>query len=378
VPIASRRQNSQTISWFHDLYRRTLLNLDPPYQRRSVWNQAYKDDFIDTVLQQYPAPAIFVYEEVTADGVSKYQVVDGKQRLTTVFDFSVGSFPVSESSPLTHLQGKYFSRLSAEEKTAFWTYQFPVEYLPTNDETLINEIFTRINKNTAKLTRQELRHARFSGSFITAAEELSDELFKALPEGFPRIESQSRKQMKDVELVANLLLALEEEAGEEHIRGYSQDELDKAFSDRDLTWEKGASVRKRFGDTVGFLRRMVAKPEGSPLYKTRLRNQADFYSLFMAVSDLLTNQEWSDEHGAARLADFIAVVEDEQRRPEDRAAGDYFKATRSNSNDSGPRKLRHKIMTAVLGGSARDYSSTDSEQIPVGRELFPTAPEARS
>jgi hypothetical protein len=378
MPIASRRQNSQTISWFYDLHKRTLLNLDPPYQRRSVWNQAYKDDFIGTVLQQYPAPAIFLYEEVTADGVSTYQVVDGKQRLTTVFDFAVGSFPVSETSPLTHLQGRYFSQLSAEEKTGFWTYQFPVEYLPTNDETLINEIFARINKNTAKLTRQELRHARFGGFFITAAEELADELFKALPEGFPRIESQSRKQMKDVELVANLLLALEEEAGEEHIRGYSQDELDEAFSDRDVTWDNGSSVRRRFADTVGSLARIVAKPEGSPLHKTRLRNQADFYSLFMAVSALLTDQEWSDEDAADRLADFIAVVEDEQRRLGDKAAGDYFKATRSNSNDSGPRKLRHQIMTAVLRGSARDYAVADSEQIPVGRELFPTAPEARS
>ena len=128
---------------------------------------------------------------------------------------------------MTHLREKYFEQLSRDEKTAFWTYQFPIEYLPTNDETIINGIFQRINKNTARLTRQELRHARFGGLFIGAAEDLAEQMSKALPENFPRLESQSRKQMKDVELVANLLLSLEE-----GIKGYSQDELDVAFSDQ--------------------------------------------------------------------------------------------------------------------------------------------------
>ena len=184
MAVASRRQNFQTISWFSDLHKRKLLNLDPPYQRRSVWNQGYKDDFIDTVLLQYPAPAIFLYEEVSEEGTSLYQVVDGKQRLTAVFDFASGVFPVSENSPVSHLAGKSFDHLSKEEKTAFWTYQFPIEYLPTNEETIINSIFQRINKNTARLTRQELRHARYGGLFISAAEELSEQLFDKLPEGF--------------------------------------------------------------------------------------------------------------------------------------------------------------------------------------------------
>jgi len=34
-----RRQTTQSIAWFWDLYKRDLLDLDPPYQRRSVWSQ---------------------------------------------------------------------------------------------------------------------------------------------------------------------------------------------------------------------------------------------------------------------------------------------------------------------------------------------------
>ncbi|MDJ0845811.1 DUF262 domain-containing protein [Crocosphaera sp.] len=88
----NRTINFQTISWFWDLYNRGLLELDPPYQRRSVWNQEYKDYFIDTVLNGYPAPAIFVYQEITPDGVSKISIVDGKQRLSTLFEFAKNEF----------------------------------------------------------------------------------------------------------------------------------------------------------------------------------------------------------------------------------------------------------------------------------------------
>ena len=43
-----RRPNSQTAAWFNDLRQRGALDLDPPDQRRSVWNQTFKNDLIDT------------------------------------------------------------------------------------------------------------------------------------------------------------------------------------------------------------------------------------------------------------------------------------------------------------------------------------------
>jgi hypothetical protein len=343
----ARRQNFQTISWFWDLRKRDLLDLDPPYQRRSVWNQSYKDAFIDTIILQYPAPAIFLYEEVSPEGTSKYSVVDGKQRLTAAFEFANGQFPIAEESPVSHLRGKYFQQLSDDDRTSFWTYQFSVEYLPTNEETIVNGIFERINRNTAKLTRQELRHARFSGPFISLAEEMAERMTKALPDGFPRIESQSRKQMKDVELVANLLLYFED-----GVRGYSQDELDQAFSDRETNWDNTDAARQRFTETLDCLKELVKKPEVDPLFKTRLRNQADFYSLFTACAELLQrgSLKCTDRVPAERLLEFIATVEHDDRRERDTQAMEYFVAARSNSNDTGPRKVRSGTLISILRG----------------------------
>ena len=56
--------------------------------------------------------------------------------------------------------------LKSNSKNQFWSYSFSVEYLLTKEESIINNIFDRINRNVAKLTSQELRHAKFSGDFI--------------------------------------------------------------------------------------------------------------------------------------------------------------------------------------------------------------------
>jgi hypothetical protein len=344
-----RRHNQQTVAWFNDLYTRGLLDLEPPYQRRSVWNQAYKDAFIDTILIQYPSPAVFLYQEISPEGQTKMHVVDGKQRLTSIFEFVSGVFPVAETAQTSQLRGKYFEQLPVEVKTNFWTYEFSVEYLPTNEEGLINGIFERINRNTAKLTRQELRHARFSGLFITAAEQLADWMTKQLPDNFPRFESQSRKQMKDVELVAGLLLLIEEGIG-----GYSQDDLDKAFSDRDVEWEDAADTEQRFREVTDFVNQLVQLPQQDPLLRSRLRNQADFYSLFGAINELIDVVDpvlnESKDILASRLRSFVEIVDDEVRRIKDEAATRYLNAARSNSNDLGQRKQRVETITTVLRG----------------------------
>jgi hypothetical protein len=132
-----------------------------------------------------------------------------------------------------------------------------------------------------------------------------------LPDGFPWLESQSRKQMKDVELAANLLMYFEE-----GVRGYSQDELDQAFSDRDTEWEGRDDAERRFIQTVECLSVLVINPDESPVFKARMRNQADFYSLFTATAELIERGSitGSDPGPSSRLAAFVGTVEDEDRR----------------------------------------------------------------
>ena len=98
--------------------------------------------------------------------------------------------------------------------------------------------------------------------------------------------------------------------------------------------------------------RMSADENGG-LTRTRLRNQADFYSLVGAADDILrSGQRVAPRMAARRLREFVLLVEDEGRRAQSDLAAKYYAAVRSASNDVGPRRERIAILRDVLLGQA--------------------------
>jgi len=343
--MSKRRQNFQTISWFRDIYNRDLLDLDPKYQRRSVWSQEFKDYFIDTILLGYPSPAIFLYEEVDPKGVSSYSVVDGKQRLTTIFEFVNDKFPVSDKAERLNLQKKYFSQFDDTDKVDLWNYQFSVEYIPTKEENIINSIFNRINRNVSKLTGQELRHARFDGPFIASSEELAEVFGGVLPPNFPRFNKKSMRQMKDVEFTAQLLLLLE--IGP---RNYSADELDSAFAERDVNWDRKFEIETLFRRVIDTVKSIIDIDPN--LTKTRLHNQADFYSLCGVIGSLIHEDRLPPVQDIVhRLMGFINIVEDSNLRSGSALAGEYYEAATGASTDTAKRVRRIEIIKFIIIGN---------------------------
>lgn len=59
------------------------LNLQPNYQRRLVWDKKTMSKFIESLLLSIPIPTIFLAENDN----DTYEVIDGQQRLTTIFAF---------------------------------------------------------------------------------------------------------------------------------------------------------------------------------------------------------------------------------------------------------------------------------------------------
>jgi uncharacterized protein with ParB-like and HNH nuclease domain len=84
----SRRASTQDISWFLDQDRLGRLDLSPPYQRKSVWTAGDRRFFLDTIFRGYPCPPVYLHKSIDASGTSIYHVVDGKQRIETIFLFA--------------------------------------------------------------------------------------------------------------------------------------------------------------------------------------------------------------------------------------------------------------------------------------------------
>ena len=277
-----RDSNFQELSWFTDHYRLGNLDLEPSYQRRSVWSTDYKVYFIDTILRNFPCPTIFLQVEQSPSGITKYHVVDGKQRLLTVLEFIRDEFPTSAKYSDPNLAEKYFSELPDRPlKINFWEYKFTVEYIREASTSELNESFDRLNRNVLKLNNQELRHAKYSGEFITYVTQLVDDPFW---HDMGQSTTSRIRRMLDIEYVSEIFLVVMHgiKDGRAHLDDYY------AWYDEEIP-DLEENRRK-----YEVCKNLIANLN---LYRTRYRNLADQYSLWSVMSKLY------DENGGSLEVD---------------------------------------------------------------------------
>ena len=87
-----------SISEIYQKIKDKKLILDPDYQRRAIWGNDKKTAFIESLYMEIMIPPIYVVEIPGEDILdeTKYEVVDGKQRLTAIMDFIKGSLRLNE------------------------------------------------------------------------------------------------------------------------------------------------------------------------------------------------------------------------------------------------------------------------------------------
>ncbi|GAA5188034.1 hypothetical protein GCM10023345_28090 [Acinetobacter kookii] len=148
------------------------LDLAPSFQRRFVWTQEHQEQFIDTILQGYPFPEIYVCQGETDIKriITKQKVIDGQQRLTTIMNYINDSF----EKPLKLI--KKFDDLESEERRKFLEYQIVVRDIGQVEDAVVKEIFRRINLTKFKLDDIEIHNAIYDGQFIQTAKSLSNEI----------------------------------------------------------------------------------------------------------------------------------------------------------------------------------------------------------
>lgn len=221
-----RQPTLQSVTWLLNLRRYEQLDLNPPYQRRSVWSLREKQRFLDTVLRNYPSPAIFLHTTFDPDGNPTYHVVDGKQRLSAILDFVDNRLRLSRDFGDARLDGANWKALEnyPAARKALWTYQLTVEQMDDVQEALVKEIFERLNRNSRKLEPQEMRHARFDGWLITYLESQAEaEVWKVL-----RVSTAAkRKRMSDVQVLSELAEILIQG----RVAGFDQEGLDALYAD---------------------------------------------------------------------------------------------------------------------------------------------------
>jgi len=142
------------------------LTIQPEYQRNYIYNDGKKDvAVIESLLKEYPLGLIYFVDASSGynDGKVHLEVLDGQQRITSIGRFHTDKFAVKVDG-----RERYFSSLSAEEKTLLLATELLV-YVCEGTEPEIKAWFETINTAGVPLNDQELLNAAYSGPFVTAA-----------------------------------------------------------------------------------------------------------------------------------------------------------------------------------------------------------------
>jgi uncharacterized protein with ParB-like and HNH nuclease domain len=174
----------------------------PGFQRNYVWDIKRASKLIESIILGLPIPQIFLYEE----NRNEFLVIDGQQRLLTIYFFLKGRFPKKEkradirrlfNNTATFPEAILFSdeffttfKLSLPTKADSPSSPFnglvyksldnyqrqfdlrPIrcvvvkQNVPKNDNSSVFEIFNRLNSGGINLTPQEIRSSLYHSRFL--------------------------------------------------------------------------------------------------------------------------------------------------------------------------------------------------------------------
>ena len=155
------------------------IDLAPDFQRLAgIWDNTRKSRLIESLLLRIPIPVFYV----AADENETWSVVDGVQRISTIYDYVSDQFRLSRLEYLQKLEGEYYSGLPRQMQRRIDETQFVVNVIePGTPEEVMFNIFRRINTGGKPLNGQEIRHALNPGPVRAYLKELAetDEFLKA-------------------------------------------------------------------------------------------------------------------------------------------------------------------------------------------------------
>lgn len=315
------------------LTREEKLIPRPEFQRRLVWTTEDKIRFMDTILRGMPFPEIYVANgpvDVNT-GEGQQLLVDGQQRVTTIFDYFSGD-PKTYGNALPS-----YASLDEQRKRDFLDYDVTVRDLGSITAEQIIEVFRRINSTRYALNEIEINNAVYTGALMSLASGFAEHEFFDAHRVFRPTDI---KRMGDVRFVLQIIVTM--------LAGYfDRDELlERYLSDFNEGFPVGNDIAARlirvfdFIEECGFAR-------GSRIWK-----RSDLFSAIVSIDRKLTEDaNLSPSDVLERLESFYTDVEAQGMTSQIVPVGIYAKAALQASNDRINRVRRGVITEAVISGA---------------------------
>ncbi len=159
----------RSLSELHRWYKSGRLIIDPEWQRNYVWDLARASKLIESFLLDIPVPVIYLAKNENG----KYEVIDGLQRLTSVFNYLDNHYKLQQLDLLAEHRGKAFSELPTEVQNKLEDSILRSFELSDSNGDIHFIVFERLNTGGVKLNDMEVRNCLFRGSLNILIKELS-------------------------------------------------------------------------------------------------------------------------------------------------------------------------------------------------------------
>lgn len=139
-----------------------IIDLNPEFQRKFVWDKKRQSNLIESLMLGIPIPVFYLAEANS----SKYYVIDGLQRLSSLRDFLNSRFALRNLEHLSDYDGCFFDEKSGSKKlldnkmtTRIETAQLHFNIIEATSPSEVKyDIFTRLNTGGQPLNNQEVRN----------------------------------------------------------------------------------------------------------------------------------------------------------------------------------------------------------------------------
>ena len=182
--------------------------LDPEFQRRHRWSIDKKSRLIESFIMNVPIPPIFLYEI----DYSVYEVMDGLQRLTALYQFYSNDFALDGLEEWPELNGLTYSQLPSQVRRGIdRRYLSSMILLKETARSEVEEqrlkqlVFERINSGGERLEDQEKRNALYNGPLNSLCSHISRNEYFCRMWGIPETTEAEIEGKPPKELTENIL-----------------------------------------------------------------------------------------------------------------------------------------------------------------------------
>ena len=351
----THKTQTKSILDLQNLFDHGNLNLQPGFQRQSVWNERDRAKLIDSILRNYPLPAIFLYKR-EEHGRLIFDVIDGKQRLESIFMFMGvirGRYNTRTQLPgVDSVDLVGWAMLKRKSLQHLITgYEIPVIEVD-GDMGEIIDVFVRINSTGKALTPQEKRKARYYNSpLLKEAARVAKRFEKYLLDN-GILSSGQISRMKHIEIACELMLSLSQ--GDVLNKKTA---LDRVMATSSFDGRQLSKASRMVITTLNRIRRMFPQ-----LKTTRLRQITDFYTLTVLIGKfeqeglILTDRRrnrlaWDLLQAFATRVDEVRELQRKAKgaRPDQELYRDYLLTVSQMTDDVAQRRKREQILRGILG-----------------------------